>query len=57
MKKLIAVTLATATLAVGGVLTAAPANAGTAKLPIGDGTGGCHRYVQVWYGGPWVSLY
>jgi hypothetical protein len=57
MKKLIAITLATATLAVGGVLTAAPANAGTAKLPIGDGTGGCHRWVQVWYGGPWVCLY
>ena len=54
MKRLIAATLTSAALIAGGILTAAPAHAGR---DIGDGTGYCHRWVQVWYNGPWVCLY
>lgn len=51
-----AITTAAAGLMLGvTALVAAPS--AQAYRPGGDGTTGCHRYVQVWYGGPWVCLY
>jgi hypothetical protein len=38
--------------------TVVPAQARTDIVPGGDGTtGSCHRWVQVWYNGPWVCLF